>query len=314
MTTSDYQLNASLGRTRKDDVYHQILQDLNEAGSLLSEYYLDGQLHEYVSVAERVRPTKWVSKALLARVYTFIGDYSNAEQAATEVIDQSPLYSLTGLNSVFLANSSEAIWQLQPVLFGRNTEDARVFIIPETGPSDFSGGFGNPVYLSKDLLGAFEEGDQRRKIWIDSTVIGVNEYFFPYKYKVAKQDDPVTEYLTVFRLSEQFLIRAEARARQNNLTGALEDLNAIRTRAGLPNVSFHDNEGLLKAILHERRVELFSEWGHRWLDLKRTGSIDSVMNKVTALKGGNWSSSSQLYPVPADDIQRNKNLEQNPGY
>ncbi len=118
----------------------------------------------------------------------------------------------------------------------------------------------------------------------------------------------------VLRLAEQYLIRAEARAETGDLTGALDDLNVIRSRAGLANSTASTQEEILAAILHERQTELFTEWGHRWLDLKRTGNVDDVMPTVAAEKGGSWETTDQFYPVPLSEIDRNPNLTQTPGY
>jgi hypothetical protein len=71
---------------------------------------------------------------------------------------------------------------------------------------------------------------------------------------------------------------------------------------------------LLSAILKEKRIEFFSEWGHRWLDLKRTGTVNVVMTVAVAQKGGTWSSFKQLYPIPAYELSTNNNIVQNPGY
>ena len=71
---------------------------------------------------------------------------------------------------------------------------------------------------------------------------------------------------------------------------------------------------MLDAVTRERRVELFSEWGHRWFDLKRTNKLDAIMSVVTPQKGGTWSSFEQLMPIPPDDIRADANLKQNPGY
>ncbi len=62
-------------------------------------------------------------------------------------------------------------------------------------------------------------------------------------------------------------------------------------------------EDALTALYHERQVELFTEWGHRWLDLKRTKRIDAVMAPVTQQKGGAWNSNWQWYPLPQSEIQ-----------
>jgi hypothetical protein len=118
----------------------------------------------------------------------------------------------------------------------------------------------------------------------------------------------------ILRLSEQYLIRAEARTRLNKISEAKADLNTIRTRAGLANTTANDENSLLTSILNERQVELFTEWGHRWLDLKRTNKVDVVMSVITPQKGGTWSSNWAWYPLPLYDIQQNSKLVQNSGY
>ncbi|PWV55546.1 RagB/SusD family nutrient uptake outer membrane protein [Chitinophaga sp. S165] len=319
--TSDYKINSLLARSPKTEVYKQIIADLLEAEQLLSENYVDATLLK--GSTERVRPIKWAATALLARVYLYTGNYLGAEEKATNVVNNAGLYSLPALNDAFLKNSEEAIWQLQPTTLYFNTQEAITFIIPSTGPTDGNDAT-NPVYISPQLLNSFEAGDERGKNgnWINVTTVGTNTYYFPYKYKNGTQDlsitnpDAQTEYLMVLRLGEQYLIRAEARAQQNNITGAQNDLNAIRSRAGLIASLASDKESILSAIYHERQVELFTEWGHRWLDLKRTGTIDAVMATVTPMKanGDPWKSSQQWYPLPLSELQRAPNLVQTPGY
>jgi hypothetical protein len=71
------------------------------------------------------------------------------------------------------------------------------------------------------------------------------------------------------------------------------------------------------AILHERQVELFAEWGHRWFDLIRTGTVNSVMGSpgnVCAMKRGVWNANDTLYPIPQSEIKNDVNLTQNLGY
>jgi hypothetical protein len=327
---TDYKVNGLLARASKQKVYEQIISDLKDAQDLLSPIYLNGQLKPYTGISERIRPASWTATALLARVYLFTGDNIDAEKLASLIIDNSSTFSLSTLANVFLrsglGNNKEAIWQLQPVNTNGatnnqtnywNTEDGRFFVLT-AAPAGVNGS--HPVYLSASLLSAFEAGDARAVVgnWINKLVVGPATYYYPYKYKIG---DPVnatapSEYCTVFRLAEQYLIRAEARAQQNNISGALSDLNLIRARANLPGYTTTDQSQLLNAILHERQVELFTEWGHRWLDLKRTGKVDFVMNIVTPLKsnGDSWKTYQQWYPIPISDIQRNPNLIQNSGY
>lgn len=316
--TTNYKSNAILPRTPQAQVYDQIILDLKDAQSLLSQNFLGPTL--LTSTTERVRPTKWAAEALLARTYLYAKQWANAEAQADSVINNVSLFSLTGLDTVFLSNSNEAIWQLQPVSGGSdvtNTQDGYLFIIPSSGPNSSP----NDVYLNTSLLNSFEQGDLRRVNWVDSIVSGSDTFYFPYKYKVNGFDAPVTEYLMILRLGEQYLIRAEARAQNGNIAGAQADLNKIRTRAGLTNTTANSQSTLLTAILHERQVEMFTELGHRWLDLKRTGSIDSVMTLSTPQKSAGigagtiqWNTNQQLYPLPLTDIQEDQNLVQNPGY
>jgi hypothetical protein len=119
----------------------------------------------------------------------------------------------------------------------------------------------------------------------------------------------------VFRLAEQYLIRAEARAQQDNLIEAISDLDVLRNRAGIsliknttPGIS---KTNLLLAIEKERQVELFAEWGHRWLDLKRTNRADIVLAPTKS----KWSKDDTLYPIPTSEFNKNPRLgDQNPGY
>jgi len=70
----------------------------------------------------------------------------------------------------------------------------------------------------------------------------------------------------------------------------------------------------ISIILHEKRVELFCEWGLRWLDLKRTNTVDAVMGVETPLKGGTWQTADKFYPIPTSELIVNPNLTQTPGY
>jgi hypothetical protein len=161
------------------------------------------------------------------------------------------------------------------------------------------------------LLDAFEPNDLRKTNWLKSNTVSGTTYFYPYKYKVRTAAPPYTEYYMVFRLAELYLIRAEARAQQNNTSGAQDDLNKIRSRAGLQNTTADTQQLLLTAIIHERRIEFMAEWGHRWFDLKRTGMSDAVLGP---LKSPTWQSTDTLYPILQYELDTDPFLTQNPGY
>ncbi|WP_298741017.1 RagB/SusD family nutrient uptake outer membrane protein [uncultured Chitinophaga sp.] len=314
LTNTDIKANSVAPRTNKDKVYEQIIQDLQDAQNNLNENYVgaDG----VTVVQERVRPNKAAATALLARAYLYTNQWSLAEQEASKLIAATSSYQLEAPEAVFLSTSKEAIWQLQPVAPSYNTLDAVAFILEAIpmGPNS-----SRPVFLSKNIFNAFEPGDTRKNTWIDSVTVDNKTYAYPAKYKVYLPDQPRTEYLTVLRLSEQYLIRGEARAQQGRLNGpnsAEEDINAVRSRAGLGPTAAASQVTILDAILQEKKVEFFTEWGHRWCDLKRTAKVDEVMNIVAPAKGGSWAAYKALYPIPVQDIQRNPSLKghQNPGY
>jgi starch-binding outer membrane protein, SusD/RagB family len=316
ITTTDYRTSTKLSRNAQKDIYLQIISDLTQAQGLLSDDYRAADAKN--KTQERVRPNKVAATALLARAYLYTDQWVEAELQATSVINNMALYDTVSLQNVFLKNSKEAIWQLQPVNTGWNTEDARIFIIPSTGPTSNSSVDGYPVYLSSWLLNAFEAADKRKEQWIGTVTVGSGAgsatYYFPYKYKSAMLNAPVTEYTTVFRLGEQYLIRAEARAQLEKISEGLSDLNVIRKRAGLSGIAIGDKPALLKAIYKERQVELFTEWGHRWLDLKRTNQVDAVIGPVALAKGISWNANWALYPIPLYDITQNPSIKQNLGY
>jgi hypothetical protein len=315
VVTSDYLTNNSIKRSPKAKVYEQIIQDLKDAQAGLNDNFVDAS---GASTTERIRPNKGAATALLARAYLYLGDlnhdatmYKGAEDQATKVINNTTNYSLTSdLTQTFLANSTEAIWQLKPVNPVLNTFDAYYFVLLGAPGTDH-----NPIALSSNLVNSFETDDKRFSNWVGSITSGTDTYYYPFKYKVYLTNQPLSEYLMVLRLAEQYLIRAEARAEQGNVSGAQSDLNTIRTRAGLSNTTANDKGTLLTAIQHERQVEMFSEWGHRWFDLKRTGTVDAVMSVVTPAKGGGaWNPNKALMPLPLGDLQADQNLTQNPGY
>lgn len=295
---TNYQTNSIMPRSPSQQVYDQIISDLKDAELILKSNYPS---------TGRARINKWTASAFLARVYLYRGDWVNAETKAALVIN-SGIYSLvSNLDNVFVSTSNEIIWQMPPVPSLNNTSEGGSFIPSSTTVK--------PAYaLTPYLINAFEAGDQRKTKWIKSNTISTPApptiYSYPYKYKI-RTGGAATENNVVMRLSEMYLIRAEARAQQNNIPGSQTDLNIVRTRASLPNTPANNQATLLSAVEHERQTELFTELGHRWLDLKRTNRANAVLGIE---KAPYWQSDDALYPIPFAQIERNPFLVQNPGY
>lgn len=280
------------------EVFNQIIVDLKESKDKLPSNYSDG---------EKVRASKWAATALLAQVYLYQGRWEDAFLESNAVITSGYFNLSPDIENAFLSNSDETIFQLWNVDgYIRDVSS----LIPQTNAV-------LPQYIvTESLLNAFEPGDLRKNIWIGLSQVNnnseVERYSYPYKYKNRNMSGASSEYLIVSRLSEMMLTRAECKIHLNDIPGAIEDLNAIRKRAGLMELpsSISESDCLL-AVYEERRVELFNEWGNRFVDLKRTGRIDSVME---AYKSTWVTGKSKRLPIPFSELLYNINLKQNEGY
>ncbi|MGS2765017.1 RagB/SusD family nutrient uptake outer membrane protein [Sinomicrobium sp. M5D2P9] len=293
VATTDYRVNGTATQNNREVVYQQVIEDLKEAIESLDHTYEE----------DRTRPNKGAAQLLLSRVFLYLEQWEQAERWSTEVILQNSLYEIEeDLDAVFLADSNEALWQIKPVLQG-NTREGNRFILVNS-----------PAYyaLNEELLAAFDPADKRLTNWIGSYSSDTDTWYFPYKYKVQTSTGNPTEYSMVLRFAEAYLIRAEARAQQNRLQDAITDLDVIRGRAGIDllsdNQSSVSQPGLLVEIQKERQRELFTEWGHRWFDLIRTGTATENISH------GDWVSKNFLFPIPQSELEKNPNLNQNIGY
>jgi starch-binding outer membrane protein, SusD/RagB family len=302
ITSTNVSVNAHAPRVDTSKIYQQIISDLEDAENILSDAYVG---------VDRCRVNKTAAIALLARVYLYTRNWSEAETKSSLVIN-SASYNLTeDLTKVFTKNSNETIFQLWSAN-GFTTLGNR--LIASISPN---------LVFTDDFVNELERGDTRQASWIDSIDYAGAMYFYPFKYKLnsANQSD-TAENLVVLRLGEQYLIRAEARINNNKVSEGIEDLNVLRARArAIPTLAIPDPlpalptslslEASKLAVEHERRIELFSEWGHRWFDLKRTDRINAIMSLV---KPNNWKPTAALYPIPLVEINANINLKQNTGY
>jgi hypothetical protein len=293
--TTDYAKNRIVKRMPQDQVNLLVKADLEQAIALLPEQYIG---------AERVRPNKWAAYALLARANLYMQLWDEASNAASAVLNQSSLYVWpSDIDGVFRSDSRSAIWQLMPANSGDNTHEAQTFIFTE-GPPPASA-------LNAALVNTFTASDLRKSHWIGSVTDGTSVWYYANKYKEASNTGSSAEYSTVLRLAEQYLIRAEARAHQGELIGAKEDLNKVRSLAGLPDTAAMTADEIIAAVLHERQLEFFTEFGQRFFDLKRTGQLDAVLSAVKP----QWNNTDRYLPVPESEILLNPNLApQNEGY
>jgi hypothetical protein len=290
-TGIDYEYNRSLSKMGSTALMEQLETDLKEAVSILEDNYRN---------AQRIYPNRKVAELVLAKVYLCEQKYQQAEQLAAGIL-QSPLYQFQpDLNEVFHYTSSHILWQLSPQNSGDATKEASFYYFSDAAPTAYT--------LTPDLVGSFADNDLRKQDWMTPVSFNGDTWYRPYKYKNLSGTN-TNEYSVVFRLEEVYFIMAEALAKQNGVDDALPYLNATRERAGLSALTSLSTDDFMNELLAEKRREFFTEFGHRFFDLKRLGRLD----ELKAVKP-NWEDFKSLWPLPQNELLLNANLHpQNPG-
>ena len=275
-----------LRRATLAQTYDQVLTDLTKAETLLPD------------AATRNRAVKASARALRARLHLYRQQWADAETYATQVIGSTNYGLVTPYRAISTAPflSRESIFELTFSNSDPNTMWNNWF------PSALGGQFNfQPVPAAIALLNDPAVGGNRSALLASTVIAGANVTYGNLYSRSAQRDDPSY----VLRLAEQYLIRAEARAQQGKLIDALADLNAVRTRAGVPASTANNAAALLLAIENERRVEFAFE-ADRWFNLVRTGRAGTVLGVTDQRR---W-----VFPIPFNDLVADPGLEQNPGY
>jgi hypothetical protein len=306
VTTTNIETNRNIPRASQEDLLNLILDDYSEALGILPE-----------TPANPGYASEFAVHAALAKFYLFTGSWSNAETYATNVIN-SGQFSLDSayVNVVKKDFPNESIFEVGYTINddpGTNGTIGLYYLLAnrrEIIPS-------NQVILK---LASNESGERFSSIKFDiNDLKGADNGWAVDKYGTQDEDN---NNVVVFRLGEMYLIRAEARARQNKVTSAIADVNILRTRADYkssvtnqvvktPRVGAVTQSQIIQLIEEERVYELAFE-GHRWYDLVRTDRATTVMSPFNA----NWKDTYRLWPIPQREIQNNPALQgqQNPGY
>jgi hypothetical protein len=269
---------AATPRVTEAEVYTQILADLDDAIAKLPNTIGAGRVNKYVATA------------LKARVQLYRQQWAEAEALETTVITSPNNYALVpgaSYATIYTGkNTSESLWELQ--YSATDANNIAFYYYPT------SAGGRNEVGSSTSLRDAFEAGDLRKEVNYSTAPAG--------KQLKYSHSNPGTDDVMMVRLAEVYLSRAEARAMQSNLPGALEDLNIIRQRAGLSPSIAVAQDAILADIRNQRRLELAHE-GHRFFDLRRYDAT------------GNTQTFRNLFPIPQSEIINAKGIvTQNPGY
>ncbi len=259
------------------EVYAQAIQDLTRAEELLA-------------VSNGNYAGRFAAAAQLSRVYLQQGNYAAARDAANRVINSGRYALARNFADAFDENSAD---------YGREhiyrtivtDQDGTNSLLTYFAASQFQGR--GDIRVQQRHLALYDAADIRRNFFYRA---GVNT--FTSKYRDRFGDVPI------LRVTEMYLTRAECNARLGTSVGAspADDVNRIRTRAGLPILGA--GTATVDAILRERRLELAFE-GTLIHDLRRTRSNVSTFP---------FNADRLVMPVPQREIDTNKSLVQNPGY
>jgi starch-binding outer membrane protein, SusD/RagB family len=242
-----------------------------------------------------------VASAMLARVHLAMSNFSGAATEANRVIASGryTLFPSIASNYVRSQNGAETIFAVQNTAT-TFSNDMAVFYAPTP--------FGRADIRVEDThLTNYEVGDQRANLFISTTRGRMTT-----KYHGTAGQDPRRTNITVLRLAEMHLIRAEANFR---LTGSgvagvggvtpEDDINAIRARVGLAAKA----TVTLPEILQERRNELMFE-GVLFSDMKRL-QLPTGSSTIPSIA---WNSPTLVFPIPDREMIVNSQLVQNTGY
>jgi len=298
-------VNSLKTRTPRHKVYEFVISELIEARNLMAG-----------SKESNDMATPDAATALLARTYLYDEQWQAAADAASLLIPtddggSGTKYRLETIERVFKEQSDETIFQI---------EESELFYhvkgYIELARKLLAYGATEKYYFLTQsfLIHLLSDSTDQRKQWIkhyDPQTL--YDTYYPYKYHNTKAPNDVDDYEcdVMFRLAEQYLIRAEACAHLGQLDRAIADINAIRRRAGLSDFSATTAEEVLAEIELQREKEFFVEGGHRWFDLNRTGRADAV---YAACGYKEWESYKSLMPIPTKELLTSPNLTQNPGW
>lgn len=280
-------------RSSVKEVYDHINDDLNQAIAFLPNSNNNGHFNATAA------------KALAARVALYQEDYDRAIALSTEVINNgNQLISNSNYFDIWDQEfNSESLFEIVNTIADNPGTNSLGHYFDVNGYAD--------ALVAEDLINAFDANDIRLEAILEGSKPGAEELaFFVGKFpKGTSHDDNIR----ILRLSEQYLIRAEAYVNVNEEELAQEDILTIAQRAN-PSVTEITETGaaLIDRILLERRKELAFE-GHRLFDLNRNKRSVTIIQGDQSIQA-EYPNDKFILPIPLSELNANTNMVPNPGY
>jgi hypothetical protein len=306
--------NGYPSRNTVGDVYTRVITDLDSAKALLAAVNPRGTDGSWA--------TSWAAKALQAKVYLYMGQWQKAADLATQVISNPA-------DSLFPA-AKYTTWNLGGY-WGSGGAGSEIIFQVDGSRGNTDGGFWESISnmvspvgygdiaTSNDLLSLYEAGDVRKNLFISPAAHPGEYWTLKYPGRLGA-NPPVVFNTPVLRISEMYLIRAEALLNGATVATvtALSDYNKLRTNRGLAAAVIAP---ALADIYKERRRELCFE-GNELFDLSRTQrsltrvDFNGSLNRNVPYVVGGTAVQNYLWamPIPQGEKDANKNMVQNPVY
>jgi starch-binding outer membrane protein, SusD/RagB family len=295
----NFDQNAKPKREKLSAVYTQVLNDLNQAFTLMTQTKSSAYI------------TKYVARGLQARVYLHMGDWTKARDAALDVVNNSGFSIVSAANYVTywrnaapITSKVETMFELSLDAANNNGTNALAYIYDPAGYGD--------MLATTSLYNLHTATDVRRNFFVAGTRAGQNVF---YVSKYANGNSVDKDDVKMMRFSEIVLILAEAYYRLNDEVNARTYLNMVATRRD-PGFTGYTSTGvqLLEDILNERRKELAFE-GFRFQDFLR---LNRVINRgpqaPTTAQTIDLTNFRRIQPIPQSELDANPAIGQNPGY
>ncbi|MFD2910073.1 RagB/SusD family nutrient uptake outer membrane protein [Flavobacterium ardleyense] len=298
----DRVLTAGIARNTVEEVRDGILDDLDTAQAKVSTtdtYFATGNFFDF----------------LRAKVFLVTGDFPQALIKADAVIANVPLATVAQYPGIFTdANNAE-------IIFRRKRTVTETYM---GGTWFFTGTGGAFMEMSNKMYDALVPNDVRTNVLFDPTSDVANNEHLINKYPGSSGVNYFNQE-KVMRVSEMYLVKAEAQARLTSYGPAAQTIKLLRdnrfTSGNEPGLDVYTNMNeAATAILAERNLELGYE-GHRYVDIKRLRNDTNVGIVRNALDcGGSVPCTIGVtdhrftLPVPLNETGANTLMVQNPGY
>ncbi|MBR4842019.1 MAG: RagB/SusD family nutrient uptake outer membrane protein [Bacteroidaceae bacterium] len=297
LSTEVYPLDYKGARASLDQTYQQIIDDLT---TYINSGYNKDPYNGLLNY--------WAALAIRARAYLYWGKNAEALADAKNVIENSPykLYTIDNYTKVWETDSGDEI-----ILQYAQDDD---YNAQRYAPGYYTHPDGYTEYLVTDEFVEFMQSNpddiRSQMVAYRTTETGKGQDgWFPMKYPGKKGSNvPLYSHsIKVVRLSEMYLIAAEAALKTTGAAAAVPYLNTLRQNRIENYVDATTTD--IDDILNERRKELFAE-GQIAFDFWRNGK-DVVSGPATYKPGDNYN----VLPIPKEEIDYCGGvLIQNPGY